>query len=544
MVFDWFNKGKKSPDLEARVDRSSMQDRSQSSQSSAANATADLPQASRMADRYETFKYLGILDTYGVEWSLEKAARDTLQNFFDGNNSTLDGVDVSVSQEGEEHVIRIKNHAEYDFRRLMHLGGTTKSDDPFSAGGFGEGAKVLALTLLRDYGFSQVRFGSQNWELDFILDDLPEGEYVEQRKGLFAGLKESIASTKGNFIEFRTTNPEHAKMFIDAKEFFYSSDNEDFKNPSLDIPGVGGFKYLPREEGSYDTPKGNFYYVGQRRHFDKEEWNNVEHVSLWTYTNDALKKDRDRGIVTRSDIEYKIIPKILDATSIDDLSRLVYEMKPIWSGTFSYEIGYKVLEGISKRLAKNKVKLDFDEKYLASTLFLSEEIKDNLRAQGYVICSHFFADIGMKSAGQKFKDMQTHYKIETTPDEEERINMLYEAIVPFNRDKKDVWVFDRKDENNIIQGQYNEAFIWMARDALTKPFHEALATYLHEVDHKHGTDQSAQFSYALTDTLGVVIKQIMEQPELYQRLEKIWNDSLPKKAEHESENKFMQESKD
>ena len=101
-----------------------------------------VPQEAGLSEGYETFKYLGILDTYGVDWSMEKAARDTLQNFFDGNNKTLDGVNVQVTQEGDDHVVRVSNHAEYDFRRLMHLGGTTKTDDPFAAGGFGEGAKI------------------------------------------------------------------------------------------------------------------------------------------------------------------------------------------------------------------------------------------------------------------------------------------------------------------------------------------------------------------------------------------------------------------
>ncbi|NJO18328.1 MAG: hypothetical protein HC877_22125 [Thioploca sp.] len=513
MVPNWFIRKKDKPaDLEARLE----------------DASPANPQRATLAENFDSFRYLGILDTYGVDWSLEKAARDTLQNFFDGNNRTLDGVDVIVNQEGEDYTIRISNHAEYDFRRLMHLGGTTKSDDPFAAGGFGEGTKILALALLRDYGFSQVKFGSRNWELDFVMDDVPKGEYVEQRKGLFAGLKGTEKRKAGNFIEFRTKKPEHAQAFVDAQELFYSSDNPDFQNPSLDIPGVGGFKYLPREEGSRNTPKGNFYHVGQRRHFDKEEWNTVEHVNIWTYVNDVLKKDRDRGVVTRREIEEKVIPKILDAGSREDLSRLVYDMRPLWSGVWSFEVGYKLLEGIAKRLAKQDVKLEFDDKYLASTAFMPSNIADSLKQQGFVICPGFLGEIGMKSALEKFRDMQQHYRVETTPDEEARISILYEAITPFQRDRKDVWVFDRERENSIIQGQYDEAFVWLSRETLGKAFHEALATYLHEVDHKNGSDSSAEFSYALTDTLGKVISGITTQPELYQRLEKRWNQTLPK----------------
>ena len=62
---------------------------------------------------------------------------------------------------------------------------------------------------------------------------------------------------------------------------------------------------------------------------------------------------------------------------------------------------------------------------------------------------------------------------------------------------------------------------------MRKPFPDALATYLHEVDHKHGSDHSAEFSEALTVTLGVVMREIIQQPQLYQKLEQRWNQTLP-----------------
>lgn len=52
--------------------------------------------------------YMRVLDKYCVPWDLEKAARDTWQNFFDANNGTLDGASVEINQEEEEYVIRIR----------------------------------------------------------------------------------------------------------------------------------------------------------------------------------------------------------------------------------------------------------------------------------------------------------------------------------------------------------------------------------------------------------------------------------------------------
>ena len=41
--------------------------------------------------------YLNLLETYAVNWDLEKVSRDSVQNFFDANGQTLDGVDIQTN---------------------------------------------------------------------------------------------------------------------------------------------------------------------------------------------------------------------------------------------------------------------------------------------------------------------------------------------------------------------------------------------------------------------------------------------------------------
>ena len=79
-----------------------------------------------------------------------------------------------------------------------------------------------------------------------------------------------------------------------------------------------------------------------------------------------------------------------------------------------------------------------------------------------------------------------------------------------------------KLKKSIIEGQYNERFIWLSRQVLGKQYHEAVATYLHELDHRHGNDYSQKFSAALTGTIETVVETIMKKPELYRALEKEW----------------------
>lgn len=474
-------------------------------------------------------RYLGILDSYDVSWSLEKAARDTLQNFFDSNNQTLDGVDISVTKEGfTDYQVRIQNHATYDFRRLLHLGGTTKGDNSFSAGGVGEGAKILALVLLRDYGFSQVKFGSQDWVVDFSMDKIPKGDYVERRKGLFAKCSRASEPIEGNFVELRTDNKENTQVFEDARDLFYHSENPDFANPTLEVEGVGGFSFLdPRKQTEFgdksdEVPKGNFYFAGQRRHLAEEKWNNVEYVSIWTWDNRGLKRDRDRGLVTKKEFYDGVVMPMVKSAERDELERVLYELEPIWTeSSVSEECGPVILESIANELRKQKVKLKFDDKYVAYS-FGCCSYTNALEALGYVICNSSLSNVGMITANDRIKILGEHQRVKPSEGDKEKIEILYNSIRPFYWEPKEIRLFDRDSGKNVIHGQDDKRFVWMAREALNTTYPEAFSTYLQELD--RGNNQNQEFSYALTKTLGQVIRHMTRQPEIYQALENRWKD--------------------
>ena len=476
-------------------------------------------------------RYLGILESYGVNWDLEKAARDTLQNFFDSNKQTLDGVEVKIKTEGlQSYVVRIQGNGSYDFRQLLHLGATTKTDNFLSAGGMGEGAKILALVLLRDYGFSRVRFGSQDWVVDFLMDKIPEDDYVERKKGLFAECSKKREAISGNFVELQVSNKKYAQAFVEARDLFYHSNNPDFANPVLDVKGVGGFKFLgppsPQKKLSKDRiPTGNFYFAGQRRHLEEERWNNVEFVSIWKWKNSGLKKDRDRGVVTRRELE-KIIGLLVGSANRKELESALYALEPIWTESSDYgkQIGPLILEAIAEKMSLDKVRFTFDQKYLAQCLN-GLNYERALKAQGYVICNSELSMIGMITTSEKFRALQEHYRIEPSPKDRQKMEILYDSARHLGQSPKMIWVFSQESEKNIIMGQYKETFVWMAKETITAPYHNALATYLHELDHQYGSDQSREFSGALTNTLERVIKQVIKRPEIYQSLEKKWNDS-------------------
>jgi len=463
--------------------------------------TTESASQSETRQEYENVRYMNLIETYGIEWTLEKTAREVLQNFFDPNK-TLDCVSIETFERDGKRVIRIENEASYDRRLLLHLGGTTKTGGNDS-GIFGEGGKMAAFVLLRDYGFSSVKYASNDWELEFFFHKLPEDEYPVPVNGLFVGEKK-ISRIKGNYAELVTDDPAQAEVFLAARNLFYHSQNPDFENPILDIPGVGGFNLLSSSEKKVS---GNLYVAGQRRHYDKDEWNTVANINLWIWEKDMLPKDRDRGIVSFHDAK-KVVEFLVENIPAEELERALIGLKPIWDRRLSYEISYMLVEGIARRLAGAGVKLTFDDEYLADDVLLNFQLKQNLENVGYKIVSPVFARLGMKKVSEKHKELQSHYKLEPTETEKEKIKILKEAAELFEREPRDIWIYSHKDEKNISEGQHDIDFEWVSRETLTKSFGAALSTYLHEIDHKHGDDNSKDFSLALTKTLEVVIDEL------------------------------------
>ena len=504
--------------------------------------------------RLQHGEYLSILESYQVKWNLEKTARDTLQNFFDAGGGTLDDVDITTTEvddpdhpDGKKTKITITGDANYDYRKLLHLGGTSKEHDTKTAGGFGEGAKILPLVLLRDFGFSDISFGSTGWKVDFYLDEVPAGSYDQPSRGLYARLANKNKQP-GNFVTMTAPDKESADMFQQSRDLFYSSANEDFQNPTatvkLEDGREFGFKFLGVGEDGR-LKRGHFYDAGQRRHYeDDKTWDSVPGVNLWT-RHKVFSKDRERGAVKWIDVDKKVIEPMIESMETEELTRVLYAMKSGWDKGSFYEASNKIMENIVRQLAKREVKLDFPEKFLAQSPYLPWDISQLLREQ-YTLCHNFFHEVGMKSAQERFVEMQEHFRTEPSPEQTQRMEVLQEAVALLQESfqkgstrkdiqNKEMWLYSQKDEKNIISGQYKEKFVWMSNETIDKQFTAALATYLHELDHQYGTDQSAAFSYQVTNSMESILSALLADPQRYQKYLKLqskWNSIvMPKKTD-------------
>lgn len=492
--------------------------------------------------RAEKGLYLFVKETYGISWSLEKTARDAWQNFFDANRGTIDGVNFEAKEkklDGEEAWrVKLSGEKGYDWRRLVHV-GASEEKSPEAVGGFGEGTKYLALVMLRDYGAKEVKYSGNDWALNFYLDKLPRGSYErEGEKGMWVKKKRKEPA-EGNSLEILFGGQgakEKIKTISKARELFYSSENSDFKDASFNNKETGGFKILsPIEKGEHykytENQKGHFYHLGQRTHYDsRDSWETVRNINIWAWQR-VLPPDRDRGMITKQEMEEKVIPLIVNSMKPEEMEKSVYDFKPLWDKQSFYEEGYKVLQSIAKRLAEAGVKLKFEEEYLANDR-MPYWISDLLKEQEYKICPGFMADIGMKRVSERFKELQNHLKVEATSDETKKIELLRSAAKEIGLSEneiKEVWLFSKADEKSIFEGQYNSMFYWISRETLNNDFQRVFDTYLHEAAHKEGPDGNPKFTYQLDHLNSMCREFIKNNLGKFEEFEKEWKSLSEKK---------------
>lgn len=466
----------------------------------------------------------GMLDNFGVEWNREKCARDVWQNFFDANNQSLDNVEISVEEGNDEFIIKIEGLAIYDPRLLLHIGGTTKTRDKSAAGGFGEGTAVSSFVMLKDFEASEITFESVGWNMKFNIKQMQAGATTKKQSGLFAQLTKNPDRKEGNNITIRTKDRQLAEALVGARDLFYHSGNEDFKNPTFDNE-VGGFKILEKDpKKSYGNPLGHLYDAGQRRHFtDVTKWDTLEWMHFWTKEK-TLPKDRERGKTDGTDVNKFMIDHFVKSLSLQDCEEIVYKMISIWDKTLFYTPVARLMEGVCKKLGKAKKKLSFPENCLASDI-ISYSQDRLLIDKGYRLCPGYFEEIGMQKKSVHLRSLETHYRVEANEVQERKIGILLKVAGALGRAPKNVWLYSRTEEKNISRGQYVKGgdYVWICSEELDLPFYEAVGTYVHELDHEHGNDATREHGEALTNSITNVLRSAMNNPAQWAELNENWD---------------------
>lgn len=186
-----------------------------------------------------------------------------------------------------------------------------------------------------------------------------------------------------------------------------------------------------------------------------------------------------------------------------------------------------LLEAIVEKLAEQNIKMQFKPEFFADDIPYSHHwISQLMQAKGHKRAPEFMGKIGMITGIELFHKMQEHNRVSETAQERKKITILQKAAELMEleeEDRKDIWIFSREAEKNIIHGQYMPDFFWFARERFQGSFFDALHTYVHEAAHKAGPHGEAQFEYTLQDYIKKVQLFMHNSRAEYEGLEKEWN---------------------
>ena len=480
-----------------------------------------------------------------VQWNNDKIARDIMQNFYDGHGQTLDGVKLNfVPTANGKYRVRIEGKSTYTPDKAVYIGESTKRNNAKAAGNYGEGLKMSVLKLLKDSGAEDVKIASDNWQLVYKLE---EGNLSDKR--VLAYSLDKVDKYNGNFMEFEISDKGLLESLRNSITRFYHSNNPDFKCPDFENH-VLGVKLLPNGQ------KGGIYIAGQRFEYDGS-FDGLNGVSLFLKEKPplgVLDISRDRVSLNKSNLgEIAQWIGKSNEMSVTEKANLLKALEPYWdkvswnSETPMHEFVADLIRGTQRYDVDKKLAIKFPEKYVAYSP-ATDDVVLGLRRNGYTVCQDKFADIGMQTIKDLLGDARAHDVVIPNEIQKKKILILKEALrklapslegehfAPEELNSK-IYMFDRLSGRDsrlhsdalaeaIVDNGVSKGF-WIDKNYLdTANFSEVLETALHELSHKVGGDESAEFSYKLTNVNKKAIGQLLDDAQArneIQALASIWN---------------------
>lgn len=362
-----------------------------------------------------------------INWTNEKIARDIMQNFYDGHGNTLDGVDFDFEKlDDGKTKITIKGLGMFDCKNLQYMGSGSKRENPFNAGGFGEGAKILVACLLGSNKTENVKYSCADWELEFFgLDGLIQRKLTKTQNPI-----------KGNTLEFVTNDDDLTEKLIKSINYFKHSTNPDFNKYSFDCKDFG-FEILPPNQ------KGNLYLTQRFEFMESGNWDNsLDGLKLYfnrkpdakefkELTGKDFSEVRDRINLTGVDLELLTYYFAHKNMSDDELAQAITSTMPFWDNLLPRKecAQLRFVRGLLHEAKNRKLAIDFGDKKLAcESKYMMPHIVTRLIEKGYTLLPAEFRVLKINTADEVFKAMSNHSAIQPTENQIKKLKILNEAI--------------------------------------------------------------------------------------------------------------------
>ncbi len=324
---------------------------------------------------------LALLDGYKVRWSRETVARDIVQNFFD---EVDDFGQVTIEVDAARGRVEVRGPSLFDLEYLRYIGATTKAARR-TAGGFGEGFKVCALVLVRDFHCA-VTAGSGAWEIKPFLRAMKLGGelcYEVERHAAGAG-------HPGSFVRLEGADARLCAAFASAKDLFRHPANPRLRSP-IHVDEEAGIGVFTAPDGHL----GDIFY--RRQHRGRLRF--AEGGALTFAFDDRLAEnegDRDRrDLSTPGPMIAAVAQRLPDAV----LERLVRHLRAYW------QRGGKVLGAILAEATRRGLRLAFPRRWLARSEG-AHYLERHAERVGYHLGVRRLAGVGMPTLDERFAAAQ------------------------------------------------------------------------------------------------------------------------------------------
>ena len=490
----------------------------------------------------------------GRNWDNSRFARDMLQNFYDGNGHTLEGVDIEVKFENGRYKVKISGKGIYDYKQVFKLG--KNNHDSLDAGKYGEGMKVMFATLLDSRGATYVKHSSGDWTINLTAE---EGARSSSRTRVFGDLQRAETRQQGSSVEFDTTDAELVHELIKAKDYFYTPDNPDFKNFDYENEFFG-IKLLPKGQ------RGNIYVV-QRYEVESKEHSGLDDTlegmtlvfkvmpdnpTLENYfwnKNTAFKLETGRNRVPLTNMEiYQLVRRYAMSIPDADLIRIIGSMKDIYLNPTEKKDknAVDILDAFALAAHLKNLKIDFgNDNYVSVDRCTTAEDLKFAQLMGKTIVTESMEKVGVPNLREYLANSKKDVLPEAHPTEVQanKIKLIDEAVKLFteNLDLENLDVVTPKEASNpryiyekpdrdkntneaaeaITDGK-NSLGMWIDQKYIDNAYidiFEYIATWLHEISHKVGGDGEKVFNLRLQRLIQLTSQMCEQDPAFRTKLQ-------------------------
>lgn len=510
---------------------------------------------------------LNIVMTYPVRWTKYQTLRDFIQNFYDSVGYDAFHSRFQYSYQNNELRMWV-DQVSFNYEWLLHIGASTKGATPNQAGYFGEGFKIASLCALRDYSWD-ITMESADWRIHVIRT---QHQIDSQNLQMLAYDFINVERTNSSCLILKNISETDYLLFKTVIISFYYPEN----------PLLGDLIWKDEKRAIYTRSKypipAIFPYVDDFGRkgvvFCAFQMLGTNPFDLVVCQHNYRKDDRERRALYSFNV-IDIFGNISYNLDPDASIKMLEKMRRYWNTYSRKRIDIHSWSPVINNLVYNIRRSEeaanhFRTKY--PNLLCAEKVytihQRNQRAQAkswlanqpthYIIVKDIFQYLGYETIEQLCErnngfvtddNPRTDAQIKGFAILEDLIKQIFKGffIFPTGLPERKIIYNDSAAYHGMavchklksplptiwsnlkVKSRISEIHLKENVFAPNK-FYDALATYVHELCHMFGTDNSQAFSLGLT----YAIEMLLENHEIIDSAKEKWHAAVQNETLDES----------